>query len=101
MAEVLFVGTGDAFCSAAAQQRHPGARRRQDAPARLRTHHPRGAAEGAGVDPLEIDAVALSHFHGDHIAGLPFLLLDYVYAHPRNRPLEVLGPPGVEERLPR
>mgnify|MGYP001385526301 CR=1 FL=1 len=49
------------------------------------------------LSPLEIDAVALSHFHGDHIAGVPFLLLDYLYQHERQTPLEILGPPGVAD----
>ena len=100
MAEVLFVGTGDAFGSGGRRNsailvREAGAH----APARLRAHDADPGLKELGVDPLEIDAVALSHFHGDHIAGLPFLLLDYVYGHPRERPLEVLGPPGVEEQL--
>src|SRR2546422_5630898 len=30
----------------------------------------------SGVDPLAIDAVVLSHLHGDHFGGVPFLLLD-------------------------
>ena len=26
---------------------------------------------GAGIDPASIDTVVISHFHGDHVAGLP------------------------------
>ena len=26
---------------------------------------------GAGIDPASIDMVVISHFHGDHVAGLP------------------------------
>jgi ribonuclease BN (tRNA processing enzyme) len=53
--------------------------------------------QALGIDPREIDAVALSHFHGDHAAGVPFLLLHYLYEHPRKTPLEIIGPPGIEE----
>jgi ribonuclease BN (tRNA processing enzyme) len=46
-----------------------------------------------------IDQVLLSHLHGDHFAGLPFLFLEYLYMEPRNRPLVIAGPPGVEESI--
>jgi ribonuclease BN (tRNA processing enzyme) len=51
-----------------------------------------------GVDPLAIDAVILSHLHGDHFGGVPFLILDGQFAR-RARPLVVAGPPGVEARV--
>jgi ribonuclease BN (tRNA processing enzyme) len=46
-----------------------------------------------------INQVLLSHLHGDHFAGLPFLFLEYVYVEPRNRPLVIAGPPGIEESV--
>jgi ribonuclease BN (tRNA processing enzyme) len=51
-----------------------------------------------GVDPLAIDTVILSHLHGDHFGGVPFLLLDAQFKR-RTRPLVVAGPPGVERRV--
>jgi ribonuclease BN (tRNA processing enzyme) len=30
----------------------------------------------SGPDPGEIAAVFVSHLHGDHFSGLPFLILD-------------------------
>lgn len=56
------------------------------------------ALAAQGVEPLEVDAVVISHLHGDHFGGLPFLMLD-AKARKRTRPLHVLGPPGVAERL--
>lgn len=49
-----------------------------------------------GTAPDAIDAVFISHLHGDHYAGLPFLLLDALVAHPRRGPLGVYGPPELE-----
>jgi ribonuclease BN (tRNA processing enzyme) len=57
------------------------------------------ALKRQGLDAAPIDAVLLSHLHGDHFAGLPFLFLEYVYNHPRRRPLVIAGPPGTEERV--
>jgi ribonuclease BN (tRNA processing enzyme) len=51
-----------------------------------------------GFEPLELDAVIVSHLHGDHFGGLPFLLLDAQFRG-RTRALTVAGPPGLEARL--
>lgn len=56
------------------------------------------ALKRAGVDPGSIDAVLLTHFHGDHCGGVPYLILDGQFAR-RERPLVVGGPPGVRERM--
>jgi ribonuclease BN (tRNA processing enzyme) len=51
-----------------------------------------------GLDPGTIDAVLLSHLHGDHFGGVPFLVLDAQFGR-RERPLLVAGPPGTAERV--
>ena len=53
-----------------------------------------------GVPPGDIAAVVLSHLHGDHFGGLPFLILDGQFTR-RATPLVVAGPPGVRERVER
>jgi ribonuclease BN (tRNA processing enzyme) len=57
------------------------------------------ALKAYGLDPDRIDAVVLSHLHGDHFGGLPFLLLDAQFLAGRNRPLLIAGPPGTRQRL--
>src|SRR5215217_6003692 len=44
-------------------------------------------------DPNQIGLVLVSHLHGDHFGGLPFLILDGQFTH-RTRPLHVAGPAG-------
>jgi ribonuclease BN (tRNA processing enzyme) len=57
------------------------------------------ALKKLNLDPNAIDAIVLSHLHGDHFGGLPFLLLDAQFLSRRNRPLLIAGPPGTEARL--
>jgi len=57
------------------------------------------ALKREGVVRDEIDLILITHFHGDHFAGLPFLLLDAQFSR-RSRPLVIAGPAGIETRLP-
>jgi ribonuclease BN (tRNA processing enzyme) len=47
----------------------------------------------------DIDAIVISHLHGDHFGGLPFLLLESQFVSRRRKPLLIVGPPGLEARL--
>lgn len=53
----------------------------------------------AGLDPLAIDGILLSHLHGDHFGGVPFLLLQQHYVAKRTRPLSIAGPEGTKARV--
>ena len=57
------------------------------------------AMRRAGVDPGGIDAVVLSHLHGDHFGGIPFLLLYDQHVARREATLTIAGPPGTEGRV--
>jgi ribonuclease BN (tRNA processing enzyme) len=52
-----------------------------------------------GLDPKAIDLIVLSHLHGDHFGGIPFLLLFRQFDCKKRRPLTIAGPVGTRERL--
>jgi ribonuclease BN (tRNA processing enzyme) len=52
-----------------------------------------------GVDPNDIEAILISHVHGDHFGGIPFFILDAQFLSKREKPLLIAGPPGIEERV--
>jgi len=56
------------------------------------------ALKRAAIDPNDIDTLLITHLHGDHFGGIPFLVLDGQFAR-RSRRLLVAGPPGVAERV--
>ena len=48
------------------------------------------------VDLNSIDWILLTHFHGDHFTGLPFLLIELDLMLKRQKPLHIFGPAGVQ-----
>lgn len=96
---VSFLGTGDAFnararCHASYLISTPSTLLMLDCgPTALLAMKRDGHAVEA------VDAVVLSHLHGDHFAGLPFFFLTYIFDAPRTRPLTIVGPPGTEARV--
>lgn len=93
--DLTFIGTGNAF----APTRYWSSflvndRYLFDAPPTLLAHLKR-----LDKDPNEIEVIFISHFHGDHFFGLPFLLLEYAELAPRKKDLTIIGPPGIGKRL--
>jgi ribonuclease BN (tRNA processing enzyme) len=56
------------------------------------------AMKRQGFDPGLVDTILISHLHGDHFGGLPFVILNAQFGR-RTRPLAVAGPPGLEARV--
>ena len=52
------------------------------------------AMREAGLSPRHIDVICFTHYHGDHVAGLPGLLLGMGNAD-RTEPLTLIGPKGL------
>ena len=99
MTSVRFLGSGDSFGSGGRMQTcilvdADGGRFLLDCGASSLI-----AMRGQGIEPNGIDAVLLTHFHGDHCAGVPFLLMDAMLGSKRKTPLVVAGPPGTRERM--
>jgi ribonuclease BN (tRNA processing enzyme) len=96
--QVRFVGCGDAFGSGGRWQtcimvRAAGQVMLVDCGATSLT-----ALRSQGLDPQAVDTVAVTHLHGDHFGGLPFLILDGQFRR-RTAPLRIVGPPGTAARL--
>ena len=96
---VTFAGSGDAFGSGGRYQacihlaRSGRAAVLLDCGATSLT-----ALKSLRLDPGEVSAVFVSHLHGDHFGGLPFLILDGQFSR-RTGPLTIVGPPGLTQRL--
>ncbi|HEY6399717.1 MAG TPA: MBL fold metallo-hydrolase [Solirubrobacteraceae bacterium] len=58
------------------------------------------ALKRAGIPPASIGWLALSHLHGDHFSGVPWLILDGQFAA-RDKALVIAGAVGTQERIER
>jgi len=97
--KVTFVGCGDAFGSGG---RGHTCMRIDGANGVLTVDFGATALLGwnrMGYSTNDIDFVALTHLHGDHFGGLPFLLLEAQYVVGRRKPLVIAGPPGTTARV--
>jgi len=95
---VTLLGTGDAFasfgrCQAGYLIDAPGGRILMEAGPGLMP-----ALKSHGVAPDSFDLLLISHLHGDHFGGLPFLILDYIWETPRKKVLTIAGPARLEQR---
>lgn len=59
------------------------------------------ALKRLGIDRDAIGLILITHFHADHVGGVPFLVLDAQFVAKRTRPLVIAGPPGLKEHYGR
>ncbi|MBI9108431.1 MAG: MBL fold metallo-hydrolase [Spirochaetales bacterium] len=97
--EIRFIGSGDAFGSGGRLQ-----------PCMIVTDQASRYALDCGltaliglrqqeIAPNTIDAVLITHLHGDHCGGVPFLLMDAMLGSKRESPLTIIGPVGIEAHI--
>lgn len=97
--EVTFLGTGDPLGSGGRLQTcfhvaAPSGRFLIDCGATAMV-----ALNRHGIDRNAIEAILVTHLHGDHIGGIPYFVLDAQHVSKRTAPLTLVGPPGLEGRL--
>jgi ribonuclease BN (tRNA processing enzyme) len=93
--EILFLGSGNAFASGRYWNSFlVNGRYLFEASPVVLPH-----LRQSNVAPEDIEAIIISHFHGDHFFGLPFLLLEYAEMANRTKDLVIVGPPGVQDRV--
>jgi ribonuclease BN (tRNA processing enzyme) len=95
---VTVLGSGDAFATAGRSQ--SGYLVRAGDTGILMDAGPDllGSLKRKNIDPADIDMVVISHLHGDHYGGIPFLILEYMYETPRDRKINIVGPRNLETR---
>lgn len=95
---ITFVGSGDAVSTGARNQTCIHVRSEESTflidcgPASL------SAMKQLGLPPQQLQGILLTHAHGDHFGGVPYVLLEQVLAG-RSTPFWVMGPAAVLERV--
>jgi ribonuclease BN (tRNA processing enzyme) len=97
---IVFLGTGNAFNLDGRGSQALWMEPREGAPFLVDAGPTAVAAMGRfALLPTRLDRVFLTHLHGDHIAGIPFLLLYQAFLDRRSRPLHIHGPEGMREQV--
>jgi ribonuclease BN (tRNA processing enzyme) len=95
---VTVLGTGDAFASGGRSQ--SGYFIEADGTAILLEAGPEvlAALKRTGIRPASIDLIVISHLHGDHYAGIPFLMLEYLWESALDHNIVIAGPRNLAPR---
>jgi ribonuclease BN (tRNA processing enzyme) len=99
VSDVVFIGTSDAFGAGGRRQSAIFARGERGG-----MLFDCGGTTNTGMSQLgisrdEVDVILISHFHGDHFGGIPSFLYAALYTDERTQPLEIIGPPEIQERV--
>lgn len=96
---VTFIGSGDAYASGGRNQtciaiKTPQCHLLVDCgPTTL------AALKRLSIKTEQLDALLLTHGHGDHFAGIPFLLVDMLKSRASTNPFYILCPPHLPKMI--
>jgi ribonuclease BN (tRNA processing enzyme) len=99
MTKIIFLGSGDAF--SAGGRFYSSLLVIDDGQAFLIDVGPTTllALRRSGISVDQIDHIFLTHTHGDHLAGLAFLFLEFQYRIARNRPITIIGASNIAKEV--
>jgi ribonuclease BN (tRNA processing enzyme) len=97
LTKIIFLGSGDAF--SAGGRFYSSLLIENDGKAFLVDVGPTSplALRRIRVPFDQIDHIFLTHSHGDHLGGLPFLFLEFQYRISRKTPITIFGAPGISK----
>jgi ribonuclease BN (tRNA processing enzyme) len=99
MDTLFFLGSGDAFCHGDRANQAILVERKNDSLLLDCGPTTKYRFKQTGRDLDRVRTILITHFHGDHFGGLPFLLLYWHYEARRTEPLTLVGPEGLEKAL--
>lgn len=98
MAEIVFLGTAGAMADAEHGNTHLAVLYGEKALLVDSSGNPAARLRQAGIDPLRLDDIIVTHFHPDHVSGVPILLME-LWLLGRRAPVRVHGLEHAISRL--
>jgi ribonuclease Z len=98
MSKIMILGSSNAIASAAHENTHMAVVGDQRTILIDCANSPIPRLERAGLDPNSVTDLILTHFHPDHVGGVPLLLLD-MWLMGRQTPLDIYGLDHTLERI--
>ncbi|MHA2245201.1 MAG: MBL fold metallo-hydrolase [Candidatus Hodarchaeales archaeon] len=98
-ANVTFLGTGDAFGSGGGKSASTFVEIGTQGILLDCGPHILSTLKQSGRSTNDIDMVLITHFHGDHCNGVPYLLLEASILQQRKKPLVIVGPPNIDGKV--
>lgn len=98
-AKALFLGTGDAFGSNGYKSAGIFIELNKKGILLDCGPHTVQSLKKLGKKTDDVDIILISHFHGDHIGGVPFFLLESSIQQRRTKSLTIVGPKSIQNRI--